>query len=46
MQRNVEKADAEVTPPDPAVHASAVEQLQAEYRESRARITSLEDEAR
>ena len=46
MQLEIKQAEAAATAPDPAVHGSAVEQLQADCRESRARITSLENEAR
>lgn len=46
MQRVVEQAQAAATPPDPAVHATSVQQLQTECRESSVRVTSLENEAR
>ncbi len=46
MQREVEQADASAIPPKPVVHTSTVQQLQAECKESSARVTSLQNEAR
>ena len=46
MQRDVDQAAAAASPPNPALHGAALNDLQASCRESRARITSLQAEIR
>ena len=46
LQQEVQTAEQHSTGPDPALHASSVNELEAACRESRSRINSLTNEAR